>query len=370
MRRTLRIFLSLALLAGTGCSSKKSKDHYQASRERPLLSLVKPLTQMDLNNIPKAMYAIRVINKDGEEGIFKFEVPFNVAIGGDIGNRTGAYENASVGQVTYTSALGSDTPKYYESSVARAGYVLINRNPMVGEDIRKYLMEVSGHPAVPGTNILADLTPLDPNSVKRNINNRLALAEIWVTGSVMEITQAEASRAAGINFAGIGASGKEVSSSITASFNLVDPHSREQLITKVGYDVVTARQKGVEGFRIVSWFGLEEYLNIEIASAKDLIKERAQTEVVDYVCAQSFTSLIEEKPEFLVDRLLYRRGKIHHDGIVFAESQGYQVVLDDRKSPFVFPLFSDKQKENLKKTTKGIEILRMISIVSGETTLE
>lgn len=124
------------------------------------------------------------------------------------------------------------------------------------------------------------------------------------------MTVGEESAAGGFAFAGVGISGKVVQTSVAGSLEITDPYTGELIITVMGQNRVTAQQIGADAYRIVSYDGGEEYLNIEYTTAKEMIKQQVQVELVDYLFYEAFKKLVESRPEYLTQRLHYRVGRV------------------------------------------------------------
>ena len=287
----------------------------------PVLSIVRPETQELLKNIPRARYEFQAVNPDTEaKETLQFEWPLYVAIG-NVRNETGAYETAAAGQVNYSTILGMATRKYYIDSVSRAP-ALRGASRDDREEIRRILMEVGGE-----GNILAKLTPLTEELVNHQVWKQLIPPEFYISGALTEVSIADKSVAGGLSFAGVGVSGKIVETSVSGSIEITDIYTGEMLGSVIGQNRVVAHQVGVDTFRIVSAFGLSnQYLNAEAIFSQELIKQKVQAELVDYLYYTAFTELLRERPEILTNRLHFRVGRIHSRAMEIARQKGLELV--------------------------------------------
>lgn len=308
------IFLGVAGCATTNANARDVKT--------PLVSVVKPATQKELDSIPKATYKYEASDPNTGNIVKEmFEWPIYVAIG-NIKNETGAYETAAAGQVNYSTVLGMATRKYYLDSASRISALRVSLRDPDRDEIRKILMEVSGE-----GNILAKLTPLPENVIKEQVWGKLIPPEFYISGALAEINIAEKSVAAGLSFAGIGASGKIVETSVTGSIEITDIYTGEMLKSVIGQNKVVAYQIGFDAFRIASAFGLnDQYLNAEIVFSQEMIKQKVQAELVDYLYYVAFTELLKKKPEILTDRLHFRVGRVHGRALELAKQKGLTIV--------------------------------------------
>ncbi len=289
----------------------------------PDLSLVEPITkQFSLDEIPVARYMIKVSNEQGQEEDLEFDWPWYAAIGGKIQNESGVFERAAAGQIDQSTVVGMATRKYFLWSGHRAKAVRVAmRDQTDWNEVRKVLMEVAGEGS-----ILAKLTPLPPEIIEQQVYRQNIPPEFFVTGSLTEVTIAEESSAAGFNFAGIGASHKIVQTSVAGSLEITDPYTGELVVAVMGQNRITAEQVGAEGYRIVSFGGDEEYLNVELTTAKEMIKQQVQVELVDYLFYKAFKELYEQKPGYLTNRLHYRLGRVQGYAQELAASKGLTVI--------------------------------------------
>lgn len=289
----------------------------------PDLSLVEPITrQFSLDEIPVARYMIKVSNEQGQEEDLEFNWPWYAAIGGKIQNESGVFERAAAGQIDQSTVVGMATRKYFLWSGHRAKAVRVAmRDQTDWNEVRKVLMEVAGEGS-----ILAKLTPLPPEIIEQQVYRQNIPPEFFITGSLTEVTIAEESSAAGFNFAGIGASHKIVQTSVAGSLEITDPYTGELVVAVMGQNRITAEQVGAEGYRIVSFGGDEEYLNVELTTAKEMIKQQVQVELVDYLFYKAFKELYELKPDYLTNRLHYRLGRVQGYAQELAASKGLTVV--------------------------------------------
>jgi len=305
-------------LGVTGCATTEAHD----KNITPMVSVLKPVTQKELDSIPKATYEYEARDPNTGNTVKEiFEWPIYVAIG-DVKNETGAYETAAAGQVNYSTVLGMATRKYWLSSASRTPALKASLRDPDREAIRRILMEVGGE-----GNILAKLTPLPEKVIEEQIWRKLIPPELYISGALAEVNIAEKSAAAGLSFAGIGLSGKVVETSVTGSIEITDIYTGEMLKSVMGQNRVVAHQVGFDAFRIVSAFGLDDqYLNAEVVFSQEIIKQKVQAELVDYLYYVAFTELMREKPEILIERLHYRVGRIHGYAAELAKQKGFELV--------------------------------------------
>jgi hypothetical protein len=321
IKTILRILLTKGLLMGlvstSGCMTSQMKSN------KPALTLVEPMTkQFSLDDIPEVKYTVPVQNEQGEEEQMEFVWPWYVAIGGKIMNETAVFERAAAGQIDQSMVLGMATRKYFMWSAHRAGAVRVaNRDQFDWNEIRKILMEVAGE----GT-ILPGLTPLPPEIVQSQVLRQNIPPELFITGGLTEVTVGEESVAAGLTFAGIGGSGKIVQTSVSGTLEITDPYTGELVVCVMAQHRVTAEQVGAEGFRIVSFGGDQEYLNVELSTAREMIKQQVQVELVDYLFYKAFKELIEQKSGYLTNRLHYRVGRVQGYAKELAARRGLTVI--------------------------------------------
>ncbi len=274
---------------------------------RPALTLVEPATQeVCIDEIPVPEYVFKGKNKQAKEQEVNFVWPWYVAIGGKITNESGVFERAAAGQIDQSTVVGLATRKYFLWSAYRSRALRVApRDPFDWNEIRKVLMEVTGE-----GNILSKLTALPPDVIEKQVWRTNIPPELFITGALTEVTVGEESAAGGVNFMGGGISGKVVQTSVAGSLEIIDPYTGELLVCVMGQNRVTARQVGAEAFRIVSFNGNEEYLNIEYTTAREMIKQQVQVELVDFLFYKAFKKFIETRPEYLTQRLHYRAGRI------------------------------------------------------------
>lgn len=246
-----------------------------------------------------------------------FDVPWYVAVGGQIKNETGAFERAPAGQTDQSTMLGLGTRKYvlqalYDTPAVRVLY----RDPMDWPFIKQCIQDYT-----------QSLTPLTKEMANRCIFHRLKPMEFFVTATLMEINIGEESYAEGVTFAGIGPSRKVVWTSITASLEITDPYAGEVVVAVTGRIVVKAYKVGFNTFKIVSIGGVEDkYLNIEMGAAKELIKDRAQAELFNFLVKEAFIRLYKEKSEYLEKRLLFEAGMIKTTAESLAAERGCELA--------------------------------------------
>lgn len=295
----------------------------QMDSGKPALSLVEPGTQeVCLDDIPMAHYQVKVKNDQGEEDVMQFEWPWYAAIGGKILNESGVFERAAAGQIDQSTVVGMATRKYFLWSAHRAKAIRVAlRDSFDWNEIRKVLLEVGGE----GT-LLTKLTPLPQEVIEKQVFRQNIPPEFFITGSLTEVTVAEESAAGGFHFAGGGISGKAVQTSVAGSLEITDPYTGELLISVMGQNRITAEQIGIEAFRIIAFNGTEEYLNAEYMTAKEMIKQQVQVELVDFLFYKAFKSLYETRPEYLTNRLHYRVGRIQGYAQELAAQNGFTVI--------------------------------------------
>ncbi len=299
----LLALLALFSLLVVGCATS------QMVSGRPALTLVEPSTQQFcIDEIPVPEYAFEGKNEQSKAQRVNFVWPWYVAIGGKITNESGVFERAAAGQIDQSTVVGLATRKYFLWSAHRSKALRVAlRDPYDWNEIRKILIEVGGEGS-----LLTKLTALSPEMIQKHVWGNNIPPEFFITGSLTEVTVGEESTAGGITFAGIGISAKVVQTSVSGSLEVTDPYTGELLIAVMGQNRVTAHRVGAEGFRIVSWDGKEEYLNAEFSTAREMIKQQVQVELVDFLFYKAFQKLIETKPEYLTQRLHYRAGRIQY----------------------------------------------------------
>jgi hypothetical protein len=210
---------------------------------------------------------------------------------------------------------------------------------------------------VGGKENLLPLTALPPEVIEKEVWGKNIPPELFVSGTLTEVTVGEESSAAGLHIAGFGASKKVVRTSVSGSIEITDPYTGELLISIMGQNRVTASQVGFEVARIVSAFGGEEYVNAEIISAKEMIKQQVQVELVDFLFYKAFKELFESRPEYFTQRLHYRAGLIRAYAKRMAAAKGLTIVGD------VVPVqAADKQAVN----SKTVEIKTGVPIIRKE----
>ncbi len=296
----IMVLLSLSVV---GCTTS------QMVSGKPALTLVEPATQQAcIDEIQVPEYVFKGKNKLEREQKVNFIWPWYVAIGGKITNESGVFERAAAGQIDQSTVMGLATRKYFLWSAQRSKALRVAlRDPYDWNEIRKLLIEVTGE-----GNILTKLTALPPDVIQKQIWGNNIPPEFFITGSLTEVTIGEESTAGGITFAGIGISAKVVQTSVAGSLEITDPYTGELIVSVMGQNRVTAQQVGAEGFRIVSFSGEEEYLNVEYTTAKEMIKQQVQVELVDFLFYKAFQKLMETKPDYLTKRLHYRAGRIQY----------------------------------------------------------
>ncbi len=308
MKKLLSNFMLMGLVVplsflAVGCTTS------QMTSGRPALSLVEPATQQAcIDEISAPEYVFTGKNKLDREQKVNFLWPWYVAIGGKIANESGVFERAAAGQIDQSTVMGLATRKYFLWSAHRSKALRVAlRDPYDWNEIRKVLIEVTGE-----GNLLTKLTALPPEVIKKQIWGNNIPPEFFITGSLTEVTIGEESTAAGITFAGIGISGKVVQTSVAGSLEITDPYTGELVVSVMGQNRVTAQRIGAEGFRIISFDGREEYLNVEYNTAKEIIKQQVQVELVDFLFYKAFQKLMETNPDYLTKRLHYRAGRIQY----------------------------------------------------------
>lgn len=322
-----------------------------ANLDRHPLSLVEPATQQKcLDDIPLPKYIAKAKNKEGWEEELEFEYPWYVAIGGKISNETGAYEQAAAGQVNYSTVLGVALRKYFLWSADRAKAVdVAPRDSDDWNEMKKMFGEVGGQANIDKEGKLIHLPSLQSSLSAEDINDYVwrknIPPELFVTGSLTEVTVGEESFAAGVVFAGVGPSTKVVRTSVAGSLEITDPYTGELLVSVMGQNRVSAYQVGIEAFRIVSAFGInDEFLNAEFTTAKEVIKQQVQVELVDFLFYKAFKKLYETRPEYLTERLHYKVKKIQEQAEKLAEQKGLELVNDSVRSVPVAALILPETK--------------------------
>jgi hypothetical protein len=340
--------LTLILLILTGCNKS------QLSRGEFPLSIVEPANGNEcLDDIPSVRYKVKATNGAGEEETLEFNWPWYTAIGGKIGNESGVFDRAPAGQIDQSTVLGVGTRKYFLWSAHRAKNIRVAfRDPTDWTEIKKMLLEVGGK-----ENLLP-LTALPPEVIEKEVWGKNIPPELFVSGTLTEVTVGEESSAAGLYIAGFGASKKIVRTSVSGSIEITDPYTGELLISIMGQNRVTASQVGFEVSRIVSAFGGEEYVHAEIVSAKEMIKQQVQVELVDFLFYKAFKELFESRPEYFTQRLHYRAGVIRAYAERIATAKGLTIVGN------VVPVqAADKQAVN----SKTVEIKTGVPFIRKET---
>ncbi len=309
-----------------------------AGIDRYPLSLVEPATQQEcLDDIPLAKYKVEVENDEGQKEELEFVYPWYVAIGGKISNETGTYEQAAAGQVNYSTVLGMATRKYFLWSADRAKAIKVAlRDPYDWNEMKKMLLEVGGKANINKEGELVPLPSLQSSLTAEEIDNYVwrknIPPELFVTGALTEVTVGEESFAAGVTFAGVGPSTKVVQTSVAGTLEITDPYTGELLVSVMGQNRVSAYQVGIEAFRIVSAFGInDEFLNAGFTTAKEVIKQQVQVELVDFLFYEAFKKLYETKPEYLTERLHYKIEKIQRQAGELAEQKG--LIIIDKAVP-------------------------------------
>ncbi len=311
--------LVLLSLSVVGCATS------QMVSGKPALTLVEPATQSAcIDEIPVPEYVFKGKTEQGREQKVNFVWPWYVAIGGKITNESGVFERAAAGQIDQSTVLGMATRKYFLWSAQRSKALRAAlRDPYDWNEIRKLLIEVTGE-----GNILTKLTALPPDVIQKQIWGNNIPPEFFITGSLTEVTIGEESSAGGIVFAGVGISGKVVQTSVSGSLEITDPYTGELVVAVMGQNRVTAQQVGAEGFRIISFSGVEEYLNVEYTTAREIIKQQVQVELVDFLFYKAFEKLMETKPDYLTKRLHYRAGRIQYLAKDLAEKIGLSDISE------------------------------------------
>lgn len=303
-----------------------------ANLDRSPLSLVEPTTQQRcLDGIPVAKYKVKVKNGRGREETLEFAYPWYIAIGGKITNETGAYEQAAVGQVNYSTILGLGIRKYFLWSADRAKAIKVAlRDPYDWNEMKKEFLEVGGRANIRNgerEHLPTLSSSLSSEMIEKEVWNKNIPPELFVTGALTEVTVGEESFAGGVVFAGIGSSTKVVQTSVAGSLEITDPYTGELLVSVMGQNRVSAYQIGIEAFLIVSAFGTnDKFLNAELVGAKEIIKQQVQVELVDFLFYKAFEKLYTSRAEYLTERLHYRVGKIREQSENLAQQKGLTVV--------------------------------------------
>ncbi len=332
MKKIIVISLAIGLMFVISFSVVGCATAY-ANIDKYPLSLVEPATQQKcLDDIPLAWYKVKAENDEGQEEELKFVYPWYVAIGGKISNETGTYEQAAAGQVNYSTVLGMATRKYFLWSANRAKALKVAlRDPYDWNEMKKMLLEVGGKANINKEGELVPLPSLQSSLTAKDINDYVwrknIPPELFVTGALTEVTVGEESFAAGITFAGVGPSTKVVQTSVAGTLEITDPYTGELLVSVMGQNRVSAYQVGIEAFRIVSAFGInDEFLNVGFSTAKEVIKQQVQVELVDFLFYEAFKKLYETKPEYLTERLHYKVEKIQKQAEELAEQKGLTIT--------------------------------------------
>ena len=294
--------------------------------------MVEPTTQQRcLDGIPVAKYKVKAKNGKGQEESLEFAYPWYVAIGGKITNETGAYEQAAVGQVNYSTILGLGIRKYFLWSADRAKAIKVAlRDPYDWNEMKKEFLEVGGRANIRNgerEHLPTLSSSLSSEMVEKEVWNKNIPPELFVTGALTEVTVGEESFAGGVVFAGIGSSTKVVQTSVAGSLEITDPYTGELLVSVMGQNRVSAYQIGIEAFLIVSAFGTnDKFLNAELVGAKEIIKQQVQVELVDFLFYKAFEKLYTSRAEYLTERLHYKVGKIREQSENLARQKGLTVV--------------------------------------------
>jgi len=312
------------------------------------LTLVEPATsQVCLADVPVPKYTVKAKDEQGNENSIEFFWPWYAAIGGKIQNESGVFERAAAGQIDQSTIVGMATRKYFQWSAHRAKAIRVApRDSFDWNEIRKVLLEVAGE----GT-LLTKLTPLPKEVIEAQVYRQYIPPELYITGALTEVTVAEESSAGGVTFAGGGVSGKVVQSSVAGSLEITDPYTGEQLIAVMGQNRVTAEQIGAEVFRIVSFGGDEEFLNVEFTTAKEMVKQQVQVELVDFLFYKAFKELFENRPEYVTSRLHYRVGRIQGYAQQLAAEKGLTVI-----GPVAPVLTEERTNIEAEKTPEKLEM--------------
>lgn len=332
MRKKIVITLVVSLILISPFLLSGCNKVYASSDKSPL-SLVEPTTQLRcLDDILVPKYKVKAEDEKNQEETIEFTYPWYVAIGGKISNETGAYEQAAAGQVNYSTILGLATRKFFLWSADRAKAIKVAlRDPYDWNEMKKEFLEVGGRANKSRDGKMEHLptlsSSLSSEMIKKEVWNKSIPPEMFVTGALTEVTVGEESFAAGLIFAGIGSSTKVVQTSVTGSLEITDPYTGELLVSVMGQNRVKAYQVGVEAFRIVSAFGVNnEFLNTEVTGAKEVIKQQVQVELIDFLFYKAFEKLYETRREYLVERLHYRVEKIKEHAQKLAEQKGLTIV--------------------------------------------
>jgi len=302
-----------------------------ANFDKSPLSLVEPATQQKyIDDIPVAKYKVKAKDEKGREETLEFAYPWYVAIGGVL-NKTDTYEPAAIGQVSYSKLMGSATDKYCLYSADRAKAIRVAlRDPFDWNEMKKEFLEVGGRANIRNGKMehLPTLSSsLSSEMIRKEVWNKSIPPELFLTGALTEVTVGEESFAAGLVFAGVGPSTKVVYTSVAGSLEITDPYTGEMLVSVMGQNIVKACQVGIETFRIVSAFGInDEFLNAEITGAKEIIKQQVQVELIDFLFYKAFKKLYDNRAEYLVERLHYRVKKIQEQAEKLAQQKGLTVV--------------------------------------------
>ena len=329
MNKKIRILIVGAMLGGLfliGCGGahKNINNHF--------LNRVEDETKKSLDSVSPPTYTVRVQDEQGLEKDFEFAYPWYIAIGGQIANESGTYEQAAAGQVNYSTVLGMATRKYFFNTGYRASFVdVAPRCPVDYPAIQRMLGEV-GYQAGIGKNGELLFKPsiqssLKEEDVRKYVWNKSIPPELFITGSVTEVTVGEESISAGVVIAGVGPSAKVVRTSISGTLEITDPYTGELIVSVMCQNKISAYQIGAEAFRIVSAFGIDdEFMNVGYTEAKEMIKQQVQVELIDYLFASAFEEFHQKRPEYIDQRLHSKVGIIAKRGKELAEKQGLTVI--------------------------------------------
>ena len=329
MNKTVKTLIVSAILVSlflTGCSNahRNIKNHD--------LTRVEDETKQSLDSVSPPMYTVKVQDKQGLEKDFEFAYPWYIAIGGQIANESGTYEQAAAGQVNYSTVLGMATRKYFFNSGYRASFINVApRCPVDYPAIQRMLGEV-GYQANINKNGELLFKPsiqssLSEKNVREHVWNKSIPPELFITGSVTEVTVGEESMSVGIVFAGIGPSTKVVRTSISGTLEITDPYTGELVVSVMCQNKISAYQIGAEAFRVVSAFGIDnEFMNVGYTEAKEMIKQQVQVELIDYLFASAFEEFRQKRPAYLTQRLHNEVGIITKRAKELAEKEGFTVV--------------------------------------------